>query len=150
MTEQTGTSTSEVEATVEPGTIADDNAKVRSREAAKYRMRLREAEADRDKLRAALDTAHRTEVERIVTGEGGLADGADLWRSGLTLDDLRDGEGALDTKKVEAARDHVLAEHPHWRKSPTPDQDGGVRELPPDTSGPSFGEAIKRKVAGGG
>ena len=51
--------------------------------------------------------------------------------------------------KIEAARDGVLKDRPHWRKQPAPNFDGGAREPVPDMSGPSFGKALKRTVTGG-
>lgn len=47
---------------------------------------------------------------------------------------------------VKAAKERVISEHPHWREAP-PNFDGGARETTPDTSGPSFGKAIKERDA---
>lgn len=124
-----------------PAPDTEDPAKLR-KEAAGYRRRLRETEAERDKLRARVEDADRAEVERAVTGDRGLTDPADFWLA-VQLDDLRDEDGALDKAKIEAARDRVLADRPHWRK-PAPNFDGGARESAPDPSGPSFGAALKK------
>jgi hypothetical protein len=119
----------------------DELAKVR-RETAKYRTRLREAEAERDQLAARLSDAQRAEVERQVAGPDGLQSASDFWTGGIRLDDLRDEEGGLDADKIAAAVKQVLAQHPHWRHRPAVDFDGGAREPAPQ-GGPSFGEAIK-------
>ena len=123
------------------GGPGEDPAKLR-KEAASYRRRLRETEAERDKLRARVEASDRLEVERQVGGDGGLADPGDLWLA-VQLDDLRNDDGALDSEKVEAARDRVLVDRPHWRHQPTPQFDGGARESAVETK-PSFGEALKK------
>lgn len=84
-----------------------------AREAAKYRTRLRETEAERDKLRAQVDAMHRAEVERCAGTR--LADGTDLWLAGVDLADLRDDTGQLDTAKVNDAIDAAVAAKPHWQ-----------------------------------
>ena len=56
----------------------------------------------------------------------GMATPPDLWAVGVTLDDLRDGDGALD---LDAAREKVgtvLSERPTWRR-PAPDLGAGAR-----------------------
>jgi hypothetical protein len=118
----------------------DDLGKVR-REAAGYRRKLRDTEAERDQLAARLTDYDRAEVERQVTEQGGLQNAADFWLA-VQLDELRDDVGALDPEKVKAARERVLPERPHWRQ-PSPSFDGGARE-PVRKGGPNFGEAIKR------
>ena len=87
--------------------------------------------------------SHRAEVERQVTGAGGLQSASDFWTAGVKLDDLRAEDGGLDPEKVKAERDRVLSEHPHWRETPADAMDGGVRELAP-AGPPAFGEAMKR------
>jgi hypothetical protein len=119
----------------------DEVAKLR-KEAAKYRTRLREVEAERDKLARRVSDYERAEVERQVAGGGGLRNAADFWLAGVSLDDLRDEDGKLDAEKVNAAKKRVVSEHPHWSE-PAPDFNGGAR---PDEqpSAPSFGEAVKQ------
>ncbi len=117
-------------------------------EAAKYRRRLREAEADRDRL-AGLVTGHqRTEVERLASsgaGAAALADGADLWAAGVELGDLLDEDGGVDAAKVAAAAAKVLAQHPAWQ-SRIPDLGQGPRGMPP--KGADLGEMLRRAAAG--
>lgn len=126
-------------ASAQPG---DDVAKVR-REAAGYRRKLREAEAKIEQRDARISDYERAEVERQITGDGGLQNAADFWLTGIQLDELRDDEGNLDSEKVKAARDRVLAEHPHWRR-PSPGFDGGVRQPVREEPEFPFGEALKK------
>lgn len=113
------------------------------KEAAKYRRRLRETEAERDQLAARNSDLERAEVERQITGPGGLASASDLWTAGVQLADLRGEDGGLDPEKVKEARDKVLSEHPHWREPTKTSMDGGVRGMVPEGP-PSFGGAIKQ------
>lgn len=84
-----------------------------AREAAKYRTRLREAEAQRDALRAQVDAMQKAEVERAAAAR--LADGTDLWLAGVELADLRDEGGALDAGLVDQAITAAVAAKPHWQ-----------------------------------
>jgi hypothetical protein len=100
----------------EPDTAApaaDDTADS-GKEAAKYRRRLRETEAERDTLTERLTTLQRSEAERLAAAA--LTDGADLWREGTELADLLDDDGNIDPDKVTAAATSVSHAHPHWRK----------------------------------
>lgn len=102
--------------TVEPApTVADRltgvDAKAR-RDAAKYRTALRDAETERDALRARVEAYQHAEVETIA-GER-LRDPADLWRHGATLADMLSEDGTVDAGRVRATVDAVAGEHPHW------------------------------------
>lgn len=111
-------------ATLEEPTDADDSAAAAetteaaeakaSKEAARYRRRLREAEGERDTLAERLAALQRTEAERI--GAEHLADAADLWRDGTDIAALLDDDGHLDPAKVAEAAARVAAAHPHWRR----------------------------------
>jgi len=100
-------------------TADDEPPPTANSEAAKYRRRLREAEAERDRL-AGLVTGHqRAEVERMASsgiGPAALADGADLWAAGVELAELLDDEDRIDADKVAAVTARVLAEHPGWQR----------------------------------
>jgi len=114
----------------------DPLAKVR-REAASYRVKLREAEGERDRLAGVVESMQRAEAERLVTdaveaGYRHLAEGSDLWRGGVELSELLDEDGQLDRGKLKAAGARIGAEHPHWR-APVPDFSGGVRGTGPAT-----------------
>ncbi|WP_142391347.1 hypothetical protein [Mycobacterium sp. ENV421] len=71
------------------------------REAAKYRRRLRDTEAERDALAARVEALQRAEVERQAT-VGGLKPAA-LWASGTELAGLLGDDGTVDESKVSAA-----------------------------------------------
>ncbi|MCV7090025.1 hypothetical protein [Mycobacterium interjectum] len=86
-----------------------------SREA-KYRKALRDTEAERDQLRTRLETRDTADVERDLAGR--LVDPGDLWRAGVTLDDLRGDDGELDPDRIDEAVTTVVAEHPHWAVNP--------------------------------
>ena len=62
-------------------------------------------------MQARAEQADRLEVERAVTGDGGLQNADDFWLA-VQLDDLRDADGALDAAKFKAARDRVIADRP--------------------------------------
>jgi hypothetical protein len=123
---------------------SDEVGKLR-REAASYRTRLREQEAETKRLADRLDDVQRRGIEQQITGPGRLHDGADLWRE-VSLDDLRDEQGAVDEAKVKAALDQVLTAHPHWRDKSRTGFGGGARQ-DQDVEGPSFGEALKGATA---
>lgn len=71
------------------------------REAAKYRRRLRDVEAERDTLKAAVAALQRAEVDRLATADD-LRPAA-LWASGPELADLLTDDGTVDAAKVSAA-----------------------------------------------
>lgn len=86
-----------------------------SREAAKYRTRLRETEAERDALRQRLDHFQKGEVERVAADK--LADPRDLWKNGAKLEELLDEHGNLDVGKVNQRIKDTLTSSPHYAKS---------------------------------
>lgn len=105
-------------------TLEADEAKP-GREAAKYRRQAREAQTERDKAieelgltRARLDHMQTLEAQRHAAEL--LADPADLWRDGLTLDQLLDSDGNLDPNKVTTAARTAIQAHPHWRRKTRP------------------------------
>lgn len=90
-----------------------------SREAAKYRRQLRDAEAQRDQISAERDqlgerlaAMQRREAEALAREH--LADGADVWRDGLEPSAVLDDDGNLDPAKVTAAAKAARKAHPHW------------------------------------
>lgn len=91
-----------------------DESTERPNREARYRLRLREAEAERDALAGRLTRLQHAEAERLA-GEQ-LTDGADLWRDGATLTDLLDDDGDLDPGKVREAAEALVQAHPHWRR----------------------------------
>ena len=113
------------------------------REAAGYRTRLREAEAERDGLRQQIERYRRQEIDALVS------DRLDPGDFGLLVEmtELLDDDGAVDPEKVNEAVDRVLAERPHWKKQAPPvDFGGGARGTRPQR--PSFGQALKNAMSG--
>lgn len=87
----------------------------RSREA-KYRIALREAEAQRDQLKERLDKRDRAEVEHLVSSR--LIDPQDLWHV-VSLADLLDPDsGDISPQLIDECLERVIKEHPHWRFNP--------------------------------
>lgn len=109
-----------------PGDVGRDSAdggddRGGNREAAKYRTKLREAEAQRDTLSGRLEALQRREAERLAAAH--LADGADLWRGdGVELAALLDDDGNLDPAKVAENAAATLESHPHWKRPRVPRQ----------------------------
>lgn len=92
-----------------------------NREAAKYRTRLREAEAQRDALAQRVEHFQRNEIERIARAH--LASPADLLTlSGNQLSDYLTESGDIDPEKINADAAVILAERPGLRK-PVPATD---------------------------
>lgn len=88
-----------------------DEAGKAGREAARYRTRLREAEAQRDTLAARVEAMQRAEVARLAGAR--LSQGADVFDVGrVDLADLLDEDGAVDTTKVENAVADLLTGRP--------------------------------------
>ena len=80
---------------------------------ARYRIALRDAETERDKLQQRLERRDREDVERMIAHK--LADSADIWRGDVTLADVTDPEsGDISPQLVDEAVARVLKLHPHW------------------------------------
>ncbi len=87
-----------------------------NKEAAKYRVRAREAEAERDGLAQRVGRFQRSELERIASAH--LASPADLLTlSGNELSDYLTEPGDIDPEKVNADAAVILAERPGLQKS---------------------------------
>src|SRR5690625_1674384 len=77
-------------------------------EAKRYRLRLRETEAERDNLAAQLEALRKAEAERIAAAE--VSNPAGLWAAGTDVADLLTDDGAVDPQKVrQATRDAAEA-----------------------------------------
>jgi hypothetical protein len=127
--------------------VRDPDARERSREAAGYRVRLREAEAtlaERDGvivgLREEVDRLHRAEAERLA-GDA-LASPSDLWLV-AELAEFRDDAGRLDAEKITAKVEDVVRERPAWRRMRTPSFDGGARAPIPEQRAPGLSDLLK-------
>jgi hypothetical protein len=112
-----------------------------SREAAGYRRRLRDTEAERDALRSRIDEYERRDVEAVAR-ELGAAVPADLWTL-VQLDELR-VDGVVD---IEAARTRIsdlLRDRPTWRRS-VPDLGAGVRGNGPEAQKPGLAALLGKR-----
>jgi hypothetical protein len=113
-------------------------------EAAKYRRRLRDAEAQRDTLATRVQTYQRREVEALAQGK--LAVPGDVFAIGqLSLEDAYDPSGELRADVVETAIDELLRNRPglavprdrrNWGQ-------GGGR--PPVEGGATWGDVLNPK-----
>lgn len=79
----------------------DDAGGKGNREAAKYRRRLRDVEAERDRLKATVAALQRAEVDRLAT-DAGLRPAA-LWANGAEVGELLGDDGTVDAARVSAA-----------------------------------------------
>ena len=77
------------------------------KEAAKYRTRLRETEAERDALAEKVTALRRAAVDEKVKAHKVPTEG--FWASGVTLEELLDEDGNLDDEKVKAAADQAVS-----------------------------------------
>jgi hypothetical protein len=113
-------------------------------EAARYRMRLRETEAERDQLAERLTGYQRKECEAAVAD---LLDvPADLWDVGLAAaGQFYTEAGELDEGQIRAAAGALLEERPRLAKAPeTPSFWGQTSGPATPSSGPSWADVIGR------
>lgn len=82
-------------------------------EAAKYRRRLRDAEAERDGLAAKVETMQRAEVERMLVNK--LSNPPDCWLLEKDLSRFLGETGDIDPALVKAFADETTATRPGWR-----------------------------------
>lgn len=109
-----------------PDDGGDDTGSRASREAARYRTRLRTAEAERDTVTERLTGYQRREAERLAAER--LTNPADLWLEAELADTVND-DGQVDTARLTEAIDAVLATRPQLAKpGPHYDFGGGQRE----------------------
>ncbi|MGI8590797.1 MAG: hypothetical protein ACR2M5_07390 [Nakamurella sp.] len=78
-----------------------DTGRDAAKDAAKYRRQARDAEAERDTLRAQLDTYQRGQVEAIAANAG-VQKPAALWAAGSSLADCLGEGGQVDPQKAQA------------------------------------------------
>lgn len=105
--EETTTDETDVRAgTPEPdeGDTTDDGP---GREAAKYRRRLRDTEAERDALAATVDTLRRQIIEAALDRSPITAEA--FWAGGTDVADLLDNTGAVDVDRVAEVAAEVAA-----------------------------------------
>lgn len=95
----------------EPEAKPDDKP---GREAARYRRQLRDAEAERDRLAAALADRQHQDVTDIAADH--LLDPADFLLVHTDLSDFLDDDGNVDEAKVAEAVEQMRETRPHWFK----------------------------------
>jgi hypothetical protein len=103
-------------------------------EAAKWRVKLRETEAERDQLRASLDGLRRQVIERYAGQR--IAKPSLLWAGGAGFDGLIDEDGLLDHAKINARVDALVEEYglSERPRPPAPDpSQGRVNQAPSDS-----------------
>lgn len=95
------TPTDPPEGSTEPQEEPEDTAEDGNREAAKYRRRLRDTEADRDRLATQVEALQRAEIDRLATAEGIKPEA--LWASGANLPEMLTTDGTVDPDRVTVA-----------------------------------------------
>jgi len=106
-------------------TAAADNAEpdTGNSEAAKYRRKLREAEAANQALSEQVAGFQRNGIERLV-GER-LEHASDFWLDGPDIGELVGDDGQPNVEAINARVDGLLEQRPHWKKPPAPFPDLG-------------------------
>lgn len=128
------------EPTEAPPEPDDEGRQEGGNEAAKYRRRLRDTEAERDNLAERVLALQRAEVERLA---GHLTQPNAVWAAGVQLASVLDDQGDVDPDKVRlavtaAAEQLGLARAP---RTPRPDpSQGGANSSGP--TGPKFSDAF--------
>lgn len=128
---------------VEETTTDATTGKNPSREAAKYRTRLREVESERDNLANQVETLQKQAAEMIIADR--LHSPAAIWANGTQLTELLNEDGQLDTEKVKTAADEAistlgLAERPRTPKPHPAQRQGNAIPAP---QGDRMAEAIR-------
>ena len=114
-------------------------------EAARYRVRLREAEKARDDAMNRLAAMQTAEVERIAAAT--LAAPADLFTLGG--DDLTaylDESGNVDADAVTAAAERITADRPGLARMKYGSADAGPRKDDADTTPRTFAHALAESL----
>lgn len=94
--------------------VANPAAHAAAREAAKHRVKLREAEERSAALEQRVTAMQRAEVERIAGTK--LTAAEDFWTLAPDLPELLDEAGELDHDRITDAIADVIKQRPHWRK----------------------------------
>jgi len=112
-------------------------------EAARYRVRAREAETALAAAQARIEQLHRLDIERIA-GES-LSMPVDFWLSNNQTSDYVDPDtGLVDADRVREDAKILLTERPGLRKlSPAVDRSQGSGNVAPGKSAPTFGDLLK-------
>lgn len=122
------------------GDGATDIEKAR-REAARYRTRLREVEAERDQLAAQLATNHEDIVSQIAA-DAGMPDRSLLNAAGYEVGDMLTEDGRVDREKATAACRETMKRYRIARPpSPNMQQSTGTR-MPGQSASEAFAAAF--------
>jgi hypothetical protein len=122
-----------------PGEGEDQGGDPANHEAARWRVKLRESEADRSVLDARLEASQRSLAEHYAARF--LTDPSDLWAAGTRVESMMNLDGDIDAGLVKLACQQIRERHPHWGVPATsPDRDQGMKGgAPPPTWGDMFG-----------
>lgn len=124
-------------------------------EAAKYRVRLRETEAqlaeaatNAEALTGKMADLSKAFIEKLAGSD--LVDPADLWRYGADPASMLTEDGLPDPEKVQEAVKAITVERPHLSRprTPRPDPSQGARGIAPTTSKDPFGDALNKALRG--
>lgn len=108
----------------EPGSEGQEGA-AGNREAAKYRTRLREVEAERDALKARVDAMTRKQIEGVIGDKLHRPDDFFEVDGGVAIDDLIAEDGTVDEAKVSTRLATITETRPHLIK-PAPKVDSAA------------------------
>ena len=128
------------------GDEVENDSKNPNAEAAKYRKRLRDTEAERDALAAKIEAYQRAEVEQYAEH---LQKPSAIWAAGIELADLLDDEGNIDPEKTTAAveaaaTDLGLSTRPRAPRPHPAQMSGGAAP-----NGEKVEDALARVIRGG-
>lgn len=134
--------------TDQPGTepeVDEEQPSKAGRDAARYRVRAREAESRAEALEATVTAYHRREVERLVAER--VQDVEDYWKvGGHDLGDLLGEDGTVDADAVERSVSELLDRKPHLEREEPVTFDGGARRTTP-SGGATWGSLISGREA---
>lgn len=136
------TPTTETDEQAEPEGAKEQSKDKPGAEAARYRVRAKQAEQDRDVLAARVARLQTSEVARLASAR--MADADDLRVHGVQVVDLLDDDGEVDEAKVEAAVDALLTKRPRLAADYEPEHDtldGGARRTT-SSGGASWGGVL--------
>lgn len=126
-----------------PTPVADEDPAGGNGEAARYRVKLREAESERDALAERLAAMQRHQCE-AVSGQL-LEVAADLWEiGGADPSAFYDEDGLLNETELRAAVGALLDQRPRLAKNPPtkPHQWGQHGDTPTRSAGASWADVI--------
>jgi len=133
---------------VEATTTEDESQPDESRnaEAARWRVRLRETEVERDGLAGRVERLQTAQAFALTAGK--LAQPVDLFGFGVSLADVLGDDGEVDAARVEEATEALLAARPGLappsKRARVDPAQGGSVQVP---SGTSWSTLLKGKAS---